>query len=274
MTPQKTNNIEKNTNERLSVQVSLTGLSFLVTNLITSEIDFIFEKQFENTLTPEEILDLIIKITSDQKELQHEFSEVIVIYATNLYTVVPSSLFDETKASEYLKFNSKILANDFIAYDTIDPYQMTIVYVPFVNINNYFFDKYGSFQYYHSGTVLLKSILHHEKNSINIKVYLHILNDTFDIIIIKNNDLKLCNTHSYKTPEDFIYYILFTLEQLNLNPETIEIVLCGDIKEEDDIFKILYHYIRHISFFNPITPKMNSSDNELPHKNYLLKYVL
>ena len=48
----------------------------------------------------------------------------------------------------------------------------------------------------------------------------------------------------------FIYYILFTAEQLNLNPETLNLVFIGDITEDDEIYNIAYKYIRNISFGN------------------------
>ena len=274
MTLQRTNSIEKHIDERLSVQVSLTGLSFLVTKLKTSDVAYFYEHQFGSRLAPEEILVQIDQVYNDHSELQNEFNDVTVIYATDLYSVVPSSLFDETKASEYLKFNSKILSNDFIASDVVDPYSLTVVYVPFININNFFFDRYGSFQYYHSASILLRSLLNHEKNAISSKTYIHVLEDTFDIVVINRNTLQLCNTHRFKTAEDFIYYILFTFEQLNLNPETVELVLCGNINKETDTYKILYHYVRNVSFFNSINTKENQLDDEIPHNNYLLKQMM
>jgi len=274
MTLQRTKNIEKNIDERLSVQVSLTGLSFLVTNSTTSNVSYFYEHPFEARLAPEEILDQIEVVFGEHNELQHEFYEVRVVYATDLYSIIPSSLFDETKASEYLKFNSKILSNDFIATDVIDPYSLTVVYVPFININNFFFDRFGTFQYFHSASLLIRSILNHEKNAINTKTYIHVLEDSFDIIVIKKNALQLCNTHRFKTPEDFIYYVLFTLEQLDLNPETVELVLCGNIKEDDDNYKILYHYVRHVSFFNLMDSEGSILKSEYPHANYLLKQVM
>lgn len=273
MTLQKTNSIEKHIDESLSVQVSLTGLSFLVTNSTTSDVDYYFEHHFEARLAPEEILDQIEMVFSEHNELQYDFKEVTVIYATDLYSVVPTSLFDETKASEFLKFNSKILSNDFIATDNIETFSLTVVYVPFININNFFFDRFGSFQYYHSASILLRSLLNHEKNAIGTKIYIHVIEDAFDIVIIKNNTLQLCNTHRFKTPEDFIYYILFTLEQLDLNPETAELILCGNINEKDNTYKILYHYVRHISFFKPNKSEENLSEEELPHNNFLLKQM-
>jgi hypothetical protein len=42
---------------------------------------------------------------------------------------------------------------------------------------------------------------------------------SFEIIVIQNQQLLLFNSFEYLTPEDFIYYVLFTAEQLNINPE-------------------------------------------------------
>ena len=274
MTPQITNNTTSTINNRLSVQVSLAGLSFLVTNQNNSKVKFFFEEHFENNLSPEELLFNIKDIISKHNDLQFNIDEVNIVYANNLYTVVPNSFFDQKKSSDYLKFNSKILATDFIAFDTIEPYQLTIVYVPFVNINNFIFEKYGSFQYFHSSTVLLESILSHEKNAFDPKIYIHVLKGSFDIIVVKTNSLELCNTHSFKTPEDFIYYILFTLEQLKLNPETTEVILCGNISEEDDNYQILYHYIRNIIFFSPEKPNLIITELGLNHQDFLLKQLL
>jgi hypothetical protein len=39
------------------------------------------------------------------------------------------------------------------------------------------------------------------------------------------------------------YYILFTAEQLNLNPENFPLELIGNIDTESDYFKIAYKYI-------------------------------
>lgn len=270
-TLQKTNNIATQTNKRLSVQVSLTGLSFLVSSLDAKEVSFFSEKKFDSAHTPEEVLLQLEEEITTQTVLQEDFEEVSVIYATDVYSLAPSSLFDETKASDYLKFNSKILANDFITHDTIENYEMVVVYVPFVNINNYLFDRYGSFQYYHATTILLKSLLDAEKHSSGAKVFVHVLESTFDLIVLHDGRLQLCNTYTYKTPEDFLYYILFCMEQLKLNPDTIETCVCGAITEKDANFEILYSYIRNISFVRTAGNLNAAAMNDAAHQHFLLK---
>ncbi len=77
---------------------------------------------------------------------------------------------------------------------------------------------------------------------------MHVFKDRFTCMVRKNNQLHLCNTYSYKTSEDFIYYILFCYEQLGLQTETDSLNLSGAIEKEDSLYTALFTYIRHITF--------------------------
>lgn len=267
---QLTDNIPNSIQNRLSVQVSLNGLSFLVSNPEKEEAVFFVEKSLDHSTTPEELLMDIETILFNNNILNTEFSEVSVVYSTPVYSLVPNEYFDEKKASEYLKFNSKLLANDFVAHDLVEDHDIVVVYVPFMNINNFFFEKYGAFNYYHSSTVLLKTILADEKYTLP-KMYLHLQKNNFDCIVLKNGKLHLCNSYTYTTPEDFIYFTLFCMEQLNLDPESLPVMLCGEIEKEDDIYKIAYTYIRNLEFFDKKSSRIAILDNDLPHQHFILK---
>ena len=271
ITPLKTNKIPENIHSRLSVQISLTGLSFLVINLETKESLFFSEKNIGSGATPEELLQEIDFIIAENEILQSKFDEVVVIYSNNVCTTVPVSLFDETKASEYLKFNSKILSNDFIAHDILESYDVVVIYIPYVNINNYFFERFGSFQYYHAVSILLKEVLSVGKHTIGPRMFLHVQKEQLDAIVLVDGNLQLCNSFLFKTSEDFIYYVLFCLEQLKLNPDTIPMVLCGAIDTNDSNYEILYTYIRNISFIENASFDNLQESSGASHKNYLLK---
>jgi len=270
---QKTTNIDKTINNRLSVQISLNGLSFLVTNPEDEEAIFFIEKKLDHSTTPEELLMDIESIMFQNNILNNTFAEVSIVYSTPVYSLVPTNLFDETKASEYLKFNSRILANDYMAHDILENLGIVVVYVPFMNINNFFFEKYGSFNYYHSVSVMLKTIHEKEKYSLP-KMYLHFQKNSFDCIVLKNGELQLCNSYTYKTPEDFIYYTLFCLEQLHLSPEKIEVILLGEIEKEDENFKIAYSYIRNLEFLNSDFSNKINLNSEKSHQHFILKNAL
>ena len=78
------------------------------------------------------------------------------------------------------------------------------------------------------------------------------------------------NIFEYETKEDFIYYILFTLEQLELSPEETNISIMGAINEQSELYEILYTYIRNISFFNYKKPIFNDKNEIDKHSNFIL----
>ena len=242
----KNNNISDSIYE-LSIQLNLNGLSFFVLNTMDSEIEYLKSVCFENKQTPQALLDQLTHFFNSLEELQKQFRKVTIIHDNELATLVPKPLFDESNLVDYLKFNTKILKTDFITYDQLVIADIMVVYIPLVNINNFIFDRFGSFEYKHSATIILNRILTLEKNSNLLRMYLNIEETHFEIIVVENNKLKFYNRFEYNTKEDFIYYLLFTAEQLQLNPEEFPLVLIGAVDENNELYKIAYKYVRHVS---------------------------
>ncbi|MEP1488465.1 MAG: DUF3822 family protein [Algibacter sp.] len=247
---QNNNSTKINNSTELSIQISLSGLSFCILQRDTLTISFLKHFNFDKKLNPFELLDQLKHLFNTEKALQEAFSSVFIIHANELATLVPKPLFNEDCLADYLKFNSKILKSDFITYDAIKLNDSVNVYVPYVNINNFIYEKFGTFTFKHFSTILIDQLLVAEKNTDTPKVYAHISSGHFELIIIKNSKLVLYNSFEYTNEEDFIYYVLFTAEQLNLNPEKLELVFLGAIIKDDALYKMAYKYIRHISFGN------------------------
>ncbi len=249
MTRETTNNIKAETTEdfqKLSIQVSLNGLSFCIVDTVSHAIKMLESTTFAKELTPFDLQKHLQDFLEKHKVDKRSFSEVIVVHRNNLFALVPKSLFDDSQLANYLKFNTKMLANDLIVYDEIKNHDIFTVYVPFTNINNYIFDLYGEFDYEHHSTVTIHSLLNTNSHEQDTTGYIHVGRQQIDITIIANKQLLFYNTFDFVTKEDFIYYILFTLEQLKLNPEHISIKLFGAIEEDDEIYKLCHRYIKNV----------------------------
>jgi len=98
---------------------------------------------------------------------------------------------------------------------------------------------------------LIEKLVNQYKNFDDDFCFVNVTGSSFEIVVTKNKKLELYNCFDFKTKEDFIYYILFTAEQLNLNPEEFELILLGDIEKESELYTILYQYIRNIKFYYP-----------------------
>ena len=269
---QTNSNIDKILNNTLSIQVSLSGLSFCVLNTKTSTITHYSNVLFKKTLNPAEVLDQLKNHLSTTKVLQEDFVTVHLIHENELSTLVPKQLFNEGNLADYLKFNAKIMGNDYITHDELSQGDIVNVYVPYVNINNFLYDTFGTFEFNHYSTLLLNAIFSIHKNKSETTMYINIAKQHFEIVVIEESKLILCNTFDYNTKEDFIYYILFTAEQLQLNPEEFPLTLIGNISEEDDLYKIAYTYIRNVSIYKSNVQFSSAIENDTTfNANFVLQ---
>ncbi|WP_299677855.1 DUF3822 family protein [uncultured Dokdonia sp.] len=263
-----TNNNQSHTiSKKLSIQVCLDGLSFFTQDIASKEVIMYKAITFEQKVDPAALLGEVTTIFNTHSALQESYAKVEVIYTNHLFTLVPKDVFDPTKLTDYLKFNTKILATDFIAYDSIETQDIVIVYIPYTNINNFFFDTFGAFDYYHGISLFIKETLEKEPLSEDPKVHIHVHKNSFDLIVTQKKKLILANTFDFYSKEDFMYYTLFTLEQLELNPDTIQVFLTGDIQKDSPLFELAYTYIRHLNI------KENPA-SVIPTTDYILSSLL
>lgn len=236
---------------KLSIQVSLNGLSFCIVDTIGNTVVDSDRIIFEKERTPYGLQKGLVSLFNKHNIPQQKFSEIIVVHRNKLFSLVPKSLFDENELANYLKFNTKILATDHIEYDQVENHDMMTVYIPFVNVNNYIYELFGEFVFKHSGTVMVESLLTGQNIAKEPTCYVHVADRQMELTVISQRKLLLYNSFDFGTKEDFIYYLLFTLEQLKLDTESTKLKLFGAVEEGDAIYDICYEYVKNISIFVP-----------------------
>lgn len=242
--------ITDKTYKKLTIQVSLNGLSFCVFDTLSGKPTSLKNIHFNSFQRSSKIEDLFASVFNENLELSQKYDEIVVLHSNNLSTFVPTALFDEEYMGSYLQYNTKVFETDFFVFDAIEKYEMNNVYIPYVNMNNFFIDQFGSFNYKHSNSILVSKLLDLSKNNEERKMFVHLSESHFEIVVVQNQKLHLFNSFDYKTPEDFIYYLLFTAEQLQLNPENFKLELLGAITEDNAFYKMAYKYIRNTKLYD------------------------
>jgi hypothetical protein len=254
---------------KLSIQFNLDGFSFSIYSPTSKKVVYFREYIFESPQTsPENLLLKIETIFKTDSYLQNDFITVSVIHQNNLSTLVPNQFFDENELTSYLNFNIKTLTTDFISFDAIETLDSKNIYVHYVNINNYLFQNFGEFEYKHHSTVLIEKLLKN-KNITNKTMYVNVSKTTLDIVVLEKGKLILSNTFSYSSKEDFIYYVLFVAEQLNLDVNEFPLYFMGKITLNSNIYKIAYQYIKNVYFLKSTNTIFNAL-NIPSHSNYIL----
>lgn len=259
--------------KELSIQIHLSGLSFCISNRTLNTIDYLECITFENRLTPFDLLNKLKAELSSKTIFSDDFTTVQLIHHNELSTLVPANLYDESSNADYLKFNSKILKTDFITTDEISSKDIINVYVPYVNINNYIFETFGTFTYKHASTLFIEAVIDQNLVTEHPQIYIDINENTMLFLVVSKGDIILYNHFEFNTAQDFIYYILFTVEQLQLDTETVQLYLSGTVSKNDDLYAIAYKYIRHVLFNDKETFNLaDSIIQKQPHHNFIIKH--
>tara|TARA_B100000768_G_scaffold179277_1_gene196637 strand:+ start:2165 stop:2971 length:807 start_codon:yes stop_codon:yes gene_type:complete len=227
----------------------LIKLGYNIIDLILSDstgivIQYV-QKEFSEKLSPEKLLKKLDLIINESVINISSVIGVKLIVLNKLSTLVPRNLFDENLSLDYLKFNSKLLKNDYAAYDLIEEIGAVNVFLPFVNVNNYLIEQFGSFNYYHYSTILIKKLLKYSTNK-DTSVYVNIQLNDFQILIFKNKNLQYYNNFEFKEKEDILYFTLFVMEQNKIDNIKTKLLLLGNINEESDTYLLLSKFIKNI----------------------------
>jgi len=180
--------------------------------------------------------------------LPFQYKAVSLAILNNKSTLIPLGLYDPQVIASYLAFNHKIGPEETIHEDHLNVVQAKNSYTVPKNIEAYFRGLYQPLQVMHFSSGLIEQILLSKRNQTGAFVSANIRIGNAEIVVVENGKLLFYNSFVIQTPEDFLFYLLYLLEQLKLNPENIAVELMGNIDEQHPIHQLVYKYIRHVSF--------------------------
>ncbi|MBS7786581.1 DUF3822 family protein [Flavobacterium sp. CYK-55] len=262
-------NITEKKYRKLTLLLTEHGLEMSVTDTLNNQILSFDVVSFDASAPAEQQL---LDALQNHASLRDLYDEVGVVQQNNLSTFVPDALLDESQLGAYLQYNNKVFAHDDFRTDTLNNYSIHHVYVAQSRWLHVLEEHFKIISAKHAHSVLVGRLLDLSKNVDDKRMFVHMAPGHFEIIIVQNQHLLLFNSFEYKTPEDLIYYLLFTAEQLNLNPESFRLEFLGKISEDDAFYKIAYKYIRNVSLFDPEDARINNDFSAQDNREHFILF--
>ena len=201
-------------------------------------------------------------------------TSVSLALVSDKITLVPEPLFDEKAKTTYGNFTFASAENQTVLSAKVRSAGCFAVFAFSQEKEKLYRSFFPAIKIMHAAMPLLESVLTNDKNESSEKAYLHIRSKSMELAFTKNGSLFYYNTFSHTTSEDVIYYLLFALEQLKLNPETIVLQLMGEVEKNDGVYSIIHKYVRNVSFM-PRTNRFEFSYrfSELPDYAFYTLYT-
>jgi len=236
-------------NYHLTIRVSPDGFSFVVFSLDKNRYLGLETFQIKRIDQQAKLAAALDELCILRQWITYPFHSVVVIVDNTFNTLIPVSLYEEKEKGVYLAFNQEFQDNSRIQSDLLkaaEAYNLYYLPNPLVEKVK---DIWANARIVHLQSVLVESLLiTHRNQQSDQTAFIYLRHDNFDLIVLKNDKLLFINNFRFNTPEDFIYFVLFSFDQLRLNPETVQVVLSGIIEKGSKTYDILFQYVRNIRF--------------------------
>lgn len=204
---------------------------------------YICNYPFENTSDNSLSGHLIIAIKHFQFS-KKSYKHVYVNYFNQQFTLCPTAFYNSENNRSLLEFNTGATADKLVITDDINT-DIKLIYAIDESLKSTLDLIFPHHQLKHSLTVLARLMLLSEE-LVKEHIILSIHPNHIEVIVKQDQKLLLANQFSIKTQEDVLYYVLFILEQYQLNPLTANITVVGNLDTTSSLITSLKKYIKNI----------------------------
>jgi hypothetical protein len=179
--------------------------------------------------------------------MKHGFKIVKIAFDGKKSTLIPAALFDPEDKEHYFRFNFTQEKDELIRCDHLIPLDAWSVFTLPQNIQSATQDVFPKSKVIHASSLLIESVwINYKNRTSSPHIFLHVREHLFDLMIFDGRQMNYFNTFPYQNPEEVTYYLIFVLEQLNFNPETIPLLLLGNVETGDGLYELLRQYVRNV----------------------------
>lgn len=248
-----------------SIRINSDGLSFSILDLEKSLYLGIREYTFNPIDKPVELKKKVLEIIESDDLLTGQFrsSSYSLDFGNN--TLVPQAFQSDKTDRELLDFLEPTLKSDQLGNDLIRAVEAHNLY-PIPEIDVHLLNGSARF---HSTTVFIDGMFRKWQSDKQTRLLVEVGSTHFNLLVLSDRKLTFFNRFEFRSREDFIYFILFSMEQLQLNPEDTPLTLYGELDKRSSLFEIAFKYIRFVDFgLRPDGFQYASVLDELPNHYY------
>ncbi len=235
-----------------NLYISLTqrSIRFAVADTVRNKFVVLEDYELITVFTPLQMAEQLRLIASENPLLQEQHWNVVrVSFSNQQFTLVPATLYDPAHQQDYLRLHSELheLQDVVLSYRHNELEAINIFAVDahaYQALQDIFLRR--PLQVVHQTSTLISSILHHTERGPARQMSIFVERNYVTVLVVSQSGLEFCNIFQYQSPEDFIYFVVFVMQEQKLNPEQETLLVWGDITHDSSLFHILQKYVRHV----------------------------
>lgn len=192
---------------------------------------------------------LSVKDFFEQEELlKARYKSVTIGINVAPYTLIPARYFEESHREKYYSLNYPFDGSVVLRHDHIGAAKVVNIY----SLDRFLLDTientFSQYTIKHGSSFLLDDVLSENVYNQRKSMYINMQKHHVDIIGLDKSNLVFLNTYYYQTPDDLLYYVLNTAQQMNFDHHKDECVLLGEVTEDYPQYLAIKRYISDVKF--------------------------
>lgn len=174
------------------------------------------------------------------------WKSVRLVISNQSFTLVPTPLFQKEYAARVLSLARGLaITQESVQHTTHPHWEAVNVFSLPTQLSEWILEIYPleKIQIFHQADILLE--LASQLGEQSFMIYFE--KQAATLIYVQENRLHYCNRFVYRVPADVVYYVLFVMNELQINAEEVPAWAFGVIDESDEAYQLLYNHIRHLS---------------------------
>ncbi len=230
----------------LSVFISTNNFQYAIftneNNVLVECADIELKQNQASVNNPIDIIKLLIQ---NYFLNQKKFEKVNICVLNNKFTLLPEAFSNTNNLNDLMKFSiGEQINNKILEHKTKYCHFCYLLPIDWLD----FFGKTFPHASIRHASAVNVSLLFEQFSLSQTQLYLNIHQSQLEISVKSNNQFVFYNVFSFDTKEDILYFLLFTMEQLNLNPLVCKLSIACELETNNDLIKSIKKYVKSVDF--------------------------
>ncbi|MBC3540265.1 DUF3822 family protein [Rufibacter sediminis] len=182
---------------------------------------------------------------------ERKWQQVRIGVKNQQFTLIPEALFDLNAREEYLRLNAVVEPEHEMVHHHEHPrLELINVFTLPAALHEWSVPQFKNspVEFVHQTSALMEGMLHMAERSARPHLFIYVDKNYVTLVVLQGLKLEFCNSFFFTSSEDFIYYVLFVLQEKKMNPDQDAVTVWGELLLDSELHEILRTYIRHVQF--------------------------
>ncbi|MFA6945300.1 MAG: DUF3822 family protein [Pedobacter sp.] len=231
----------------LLIHIGIETLQYAIIDKVRDELKALAEYKLPAIQDLSDLIRTLEKLPESNREFKYPYNKVKISFDSYKFTFIPAELYENENDQEYAKFINQSSA-DLVLTNTINSANIKNLFA----INSDFLTSLNQvFQnpkIFNQASSFIEGIKKNYSNNNSACLIVDCYSKHIQIACLKNSELVFYNIFECLNADEFNYFLLNTIETLNLDTEATHVIISGKVTSDEDEY-----YQRLLKYFNKLT---------------------